>query len=339
MNNIESLVRENIRALKPYSSARHEFSGKKGIFLDANESPFGTMNRYPDPYQKALKNKLSEFKELPLKNIFVGNGSDEIIDIVIRIFCDPRKDKIVTFPPTYGMYEVSAGINDVEVVNIPLTADFQIDFDAYFQQMEQNKNIKVVFVCSPNNPTGNTIKNIEKLLICNAIVVVDEAYVDFSDSYSLIRDLLSYPNLIVMHTFSKSFSLAAARVGVAYANETIVEFMNKVKPPYNLSTFNQKAAIKGLNNLEIIRRHLTIIYKEKKRVYKALENLEQVIKIYPSQTNFFLVEVKDVNLVYNKLVEKNIIIRNRDSVIKNCVRITIGTSEENDQLIKELTNL
>lgn len=339
MVNIENLVRENIRKLKPYSSARDEFSGAKGIFLDANENPFGDLNRYPDPYQKKLKEKLGQYKEISTKNIFIGNGSDEIIDLVFRIFCEPGKDKVITFPPTYGMYEVSAAINDVEVVTVPLTDDFQIDFEAFNKQMETNENIKIVFVCSPNNPTGNSINKIEKLLKSNAIVVVDEAYIDFSDSPSLLGKFLNFPNLIVLHTFSKSLGLAAARVGVAYASEAIIELMNKVKPPYNVSTLNQKAALKVLRNHEATRRHLTLIYNERKRVHKALFYLNQVIKIYPSEANFLLVEVKDATTLYNKLVEKNIIIRNRNNVVKNCVRITIGTPEENDQLINELKNL
>jgi histidinol-phosphate aminotransferase len=339
MVNIKNLVRENIRALKPYSSARDEFSGAKGIFLDANENPFGNLNRYPDPYQKTLKEKLSQLKSLPSKNIFIGNGSDEIIDLVFRIFCEPGKDKVITFPPTYGMYEVSAAINNVEVITVPLTVDFQIDFEAFNKQMETSENIKIVFVCSPNNPTGNSINKIEKLLNCNAIVVVDEAYIDFSDSPSLLGKLFNFPNLIVLHTFSKSLGLAAARVGVAYAGEAIIELMNKVKPPYNVSTLNQKAALKVLRNHEATRRHLNLIYKERKRVFKALMELKQVIKIYPSEANFLLVEVNDANSVYNKLVGKNIIIRNRNNVVKNCVRITIGTPEENDQLIKELGDI
>ncbi len=339
MVNIENLVRENIRNLKPYSSARDEFSGAKGIFLDANENPFGDLNRYPDPYQKRLKEKLSQYKNTSTKNIFIGNGSDEIIDLVFRIFCEPGKDKVITFPPTYGMYEVSAAINDVEVITVPLTADFQIDFEAFNEQMETNKNIKIVFVCSPNNPTGNSINKIEKLLKCNTIVVVDEAYVDFSDSPSLLGKLLNFPNLIVLHTFSKSLGLAAARVGVAYASENIIELMNKVKPPYNVSSLNQKAALKVLRNNEATRRQLNLIYKERKRVFNALMELKQVIKIYPSEANFLLVEVKDATSVFKKLVDKNIIIRNRTNVVKNCVRITIGTPEENDQLINELKNL
>lgn len=339
MDNIENLVRENIRKLKPYSSAREEFSGTKGIFLDANENPFGDFNRYPDPYQKKLKEALSKFKNIPSKNIFIGNGSDEIIDLVFRIFCQPGKDKVITFPPTYGMYEVSAAINNVEVITVPLTTDFQIDFEAFNKQIEANENIKIVFVCSPNNPTGNSINKIEKLLKSNAIVVVDEAYIDFSERPSLLGKLMNFPNLIVLQTFSKSFGLAATRVGVAYASEHIIEFMNKVKPPYNVSALNQQAALKAIENFKTTKNTIISILKERERVLKALLKQKQVINIYPSDANFLLVELKDATAVYNKLVEKKIIIRNRTNMVKNCVRITIGTSEENNQFIKEFKML
>ncbi|WP_339611192.1 histidinol-phosphate transaminase [uncultured Planktosalinus sp.] len=340
MFSIENLVRENIQKLKRYSSARDEYSGAEGIFLDANENPFGDFNRYPDPYQKKLKERLSQLKNIPSNNIFIGNGSDEIIDLVFRIFCEPGRDKVLTFPPTYGMYEVSAGINNVEVITVPLTADFQIDIVRCFQQINQNQNIKIVFVCSPNNPTGNSINAIEELLQkCNAIVVVDEAYIDFSERPSLLEKVTTYPNLIVSQTFSKAYGLAAARLGVAYAGEAIIQLMNKVKPPYNVSALNQNAALKALENKNIKKDTINTILQERERVLKALLKLEQVIKIYPSDANFLLVELKDATSVYNKLVTKNIIIRNRDSVIKNCVRITIGTPQENNQLINELKNL
>ncbi|GGD96869.1 histidinol-phosphate transaminase [Planktosalinus lacus] len=338
MNRLERLVRENIRALKPYSSARDEFSGSEGIFLDANENPFGTLNRYPDPYQKALKEKLSQLKDIPSKNIFIGNGSDEIIDLVFRIFCEPGTDKVITFPPTYGMYEVSAGINNVEVIRVKLTPDFQIDFEAFFQQMEQNKNIKIVFVCSPNNPTGNSIYNIEKLLEYNTIVVVDEAYIDFSERASLIEKLPEYPNLIVSQTFSKAFGLAAARVGVAYANESIVALLNKVKPPYNVSALNQKAALEMLENYSLVQDRIRLILNEKEQLINQLSELDEVIKIYPSDANFLLVEFKNANEIYENLVNHNIIVRNRNSSIKNCIRITVGSAEENSQLINTLKN-
>ncbi len=338
MNRLERLVRENIRALKPYSSARDEFSGSEGIFLDANENPYGTLNRYPDPYQKALKEKLSQLKDIPSKNIFIGNGSDEIIDLVFRIFCEPGTDKVITFPPTYGMYEVSAGINNVEVISVLLTPDFQIDFDAFFQQMEQNKNIKIVFVCSPNNPTGNSIYNIEKLLEYNAIVVVDEAYIDFSERASLIEKLPEYPNLIVSQTFSKAFGLAAARVGVAYANESIVALLNKVKPPYNVSALNQKAALEMLENYSLVQDRIRLILNEKEQLINQLSELDEVIKIYPSDANFLLVEFKNANEIYENLVNHSIIVRNRNSSIKNCIRITVGSAEENSQLINTLKN-
>jgi histidinol-phosphate aminotransferase len=339
MNSIESLVRENIRALKPYSSARDEFSGVEGIFLDANENPYGNLNRYPDPYQKALKEKLSELKSIPSKNIFIGNGSDEIIDLVFRIFCEPGKDKVITFPPTYGMYEVSAGINNVEVITVPLTAIFQIDFKEFYRQTEENQNIKIVFVCSPNNPTGNSLDNIETLLQkSNAIVVVDEAYIDFSERKSLIKKLQNYPNLIVSQTFSKAFGLAAARVGVAYANEAIVALLNKVKPPYNVSALNQKAALEVVENFTLVQDRINLILSEKELLINQLSELDEVIKIYPSDANFLLVEFKNANEIYEKLIRHNIIVRNRNSIIKNCIRITVGTTEENKQLINTLKN-
>lgn len=340
MNSIETLIRENIRALMPYSSARDEFSGKEGIFLDANENPFGTLNRYPDPYQKALKEKLSQLKDIPSNNIFIGNGSDEIIDLVFRIFCEPGKDKVVTFPPTYGMYEVSSAINNIEVVRVPLTPDFQIDFEEFFIKTASNENIKIVFVCSPNNPTGNNLYNIETLLQkTNAIVVVDEAYIDFSERNSLIEKLQNYPNLIVSQTFSKAFGLAAARVGVAYANQEIVTLLNKVKPPYNVSALNQKAALGVLENYKLVQYRINEILIQKKFLIKQLLEVKEVIKIYPSDANFLLVEFKNANLIYEKLIQHKIIVRNRNSLIKNCVRITIGTAEENLQLINELKNL
>jgi len=339
MNSIESLVRENIRALKPYSSARDEFSGAEGIFLDANENPYGNLNRYPDPYQKALKEKLSKLKSIPSKNIFIGNGSDEIIDLVFRIFCEPGKDKVITFPPTYGMYEVSAGINNVEIITVPLTADFQIDFKEFYRQTKENQNIKIVFVCSPNNPTGNSIDNIETLLQKNnAIVVVDEAYIDFSERPSLVEKIHKYPNLIVSQTFSKAFGLAAARVGIAYANEAIVALLNKVKPPYNVSALNQKAALEVVENFTLVQDRINLILSEKEQLINQLSELDEVIKIYPSDANFLLVEFINANEIYEKLIGHKIIVRNRNSIIKNCIRITVGTPEENSKLINTLKN-
>ncbi len=339
MNSIESLIRENIRALKPYSSARDEFSGSEGVFLDANENPYGNLNRYPDPYQKALKEKLSQLKSIPSKNIFIGNGSDEIIDLVFRVFCEPRIDKVITFPPSYGMYEVSAGINNVDVVNVPLKPDFQIDFEEFFSITAQQKNIKIVFVCSPNNPTGNSLDNIETLLEnSNTIVVVDEAYIDFSERPSLVEKLQKYPNLIVSQTFSKALGLAAARVGVAYANEEIVALLNKVKPPYNVSVLNQKAALDVLKNYSLVQDRISLILNEKEQLINQLLEFDEVFKIYPSDANFLLVEFKNANDIYEKLIKHKIIVRNRNSIIKNCIRITVGTPEENKQLINKLKN-
>lgn len=340
MIDIKTLVRENISKLKSYSSARDEYSGTEGIFLDANENPFGKLNRYPDPYQQKLKDRLSLLKNIPSKNIFIGNGSDEIIDLVFRVFCEPGLDKIITFSPTYGMYEVSAAINNVEVVGIALTTDFQINFESFFQQIESKEHIKVVFICSPNNPTGNSINDIDRLLKkTNVIVVVDEAYIDFSNRASFLEKVNEYPNLVVLQTFSKAFGLAAARVGVAYANEAIIELFNKVKPPYNVSALNQNAAFKAIDDLENIQNTILLIIKEKKRILNALIKLNLVIKIYPSDANFFLVELKNAQAVYKKLIKKDIIIRNRCEIIKNCVRITIGAPEENNLLLKEIKKL
>jgi histidinol-phosphate aminotransferase len=328
-------IRENILALHPYSSARDEFSGDNGIFLDANENPFGNLNRYPDPYQRKLKQNLSKFKNIETDKIFIGNGSDEVIDLAFRVFCEPKKDKIIICPPTYGMYEVSANINNVEIIKIPLLENFQLDIDNILKQ-----KAKVLFICSPNNPTGNNLQNIEKLIEnFDGIVFVDEAYIDFSSKKSLIEKIKNYQNLIVSQTFSKAWGLAAARVGVAYSNPEIINVFNKVKPPYNVSKLNQKAAIKALENKKEYLKNLENILDEKNNLIQKLSKNSLVKKIYPSDANFLLIEVSDANFVYEKLIEKKIIIRNRNAVIKNCVRITIGTKDENQQLIEELKKI
>ncbi|HLV42090.1 MAG TPA: histidinol-phosphate transaminase [Brumimicrobium sp.] len=340
MIDIKNLVRPNILALEAYSSARSEFTGKEGIFLDANENPFGVLNRYPDPNQNELKNKLAKLKSVTPENIFIGNGSDEVIDLAIRIFCEPGKDKALTFSPTYGMYQVSAGINNIELIQQPLNDEFQIDLDAlkpYFS----DENLKLIFICSPNNPTGNLIdgKTIE-FIINNfkGLVIVDEAYVDFSDEESMIKKIKQFNSLIVSQTFSKAWGLAAARVGTAYASEEIISLFNKVKPPYNISELNQKSAIEALDNIENYHDRISIILSEKKRLEGALEKLDVVKKIYPSAANFILIEVENADQLYTTLVEQNIIIRNRNKQIKNCIRISIGTPQENNKLIKAIKN-
>ncbi|KGO88701.1 histidinol phosphate aminotransferase [Flavobacterium rivuli WB 3.3-2 = DSM 21788] len=339
MFDITKIVRPNILNLEPYSSARDEFEGSEGIFMDANENPFGDLNRYPDPLQKAVKQKLSDVKGIPVENIFLGNGSDEIIDLCFRVFCEPAKDKALTFVPTYGMYEVSATINNVELEKIPLNEKFQINTEDITLNL-LDPLVKVIFICSPNNPTGNCIKAVE-FIIKNfgGIVVVDEAYIDFADAESLSKKLDIYPNLIVLQTLSKAWGLAAARVGIAFAGTAVIKYLNKVKPPYNISTLNQSAALYALQETSKFELQRNIILQEKSKLLAELESLDFVIKIYPSDTNFFLIVVKDADAIYNKLISSKIIIRNRNKIVKNCLRITIGTPAENEALLAELKNI
>lgn len=338
---IKNIVRKNIQNLAPYSSARDEYKALEGIFLDANENPFGTYNRYPDPYQKELKERLAQLKNVKPSQIFIGNGSDEVIDLAFRIFCEPNQDKVLVFNPTYGMYEVAANINSVEIVDIPLTADFQIDIEKT-KPFLSDKNIKLIFICSPNNPSGNLIdfQSIEFILKnFHGIVVVDEAYIDFCDVPSLVNSIDKYPNLIVSQTLSKAWGLAGLRVGLAFMNEEILAYYNKVKPPYNVSVINQKTALEALENEALFRKNLQEIISEREKMIENLKKLSIVKKIYPSDANFLLVEVSDANKIYNQLINKQIIIRNRNSVVKNCIRITIGNSEENQKLLNTLNEI
>lgn len=338
---IKNLVRKNILNLKPYSSARDEFEGENGIFLDANENPFGELNRYPDPYQLKIKQKLSELNQISTENIFLGNGSDEVIDLAFRIFCEPKKDKVLTFSPTYGMYEVSANINDVELINLDLNDNFQIDLETLKPYFE-DENLKIIFICSPNNPTGNSIKNIKYILEnFNGIVFIDEAYIDFSPEESFRNQIKNYPNLIVSQTFSKAWGMASVRVGIAYASKEIIKFYNKVKPPYNISQLNQDAILNTLNDEKInqVSENIKIILEEKKSLIQNLEKLDLVKKIFPSDANFILIAVDNADSVYQELVKKKVIIRNRNSVIKNCLRITVGSPDENKKLIETLQNI
>ena len=338
---IKNLVRKNILSLKPYSSARDEFEGENGIFLDANENPFGELNRYPDPTQRKIKERLSELNQISSENIFLGNGSDEVIDLAFRIFCEPKKDKVLTFSPTYGMYEVSANINDVELINFELNEDFQIDLETLKPYFE-DENLKIIFICSPNNPTGNSIKNIKYILEnFNGIVFIDEAYIDFSPEESFRNQIKNYPNLIVSQTFSKAWGMASVRVGIAYASKKIIKFYNKVKPPYNISQLNQDAILNTLNDEKInqVSENIKIILEEKKSLIQNLKKLNLVKTIFPSDANFVLIEVDNANSVYQELVNQNVIIRNRNSVIKNCLRITVGSPDENQKLIETLQNI
>lgn len=339
MFDLNNIVRKNILTLQPYASARDECKGTDGIFLDANENPFGSLNRYPDPYQKELKEKLSELKSVAIENIFVGNGSDEIIDLAFRIFCNPVKDKALTFTPTYGMYDVSAAINDIELIKVPLNGTFQIDI-ANIETLITDENLKLIFICSPNNPTGNNLQNIEWILQhFKGIVIVDEAYIDFSTEISFINKLELYPNLIVSQTFSKAWGLAAARVGLAYADSKIISLFTKVKPPYNVSMLNQNAALQALDNYAVFEKNKAIIIEQKKWLENELNSIAVVKKVFPSEANFLLVETIDANRIYAQLVQQKIITRNRNNVVKNCIRITVGSPEENQKLIQTLKKL
>lgn len=338
---LEKLIRPNIKSLKAYSSARDEFSGTEGVFLDANENPYGDLNRYPDPYQKALKAKLSKLKSVDLENIFIGNGSDEIIDLVFRIFCNPGTGKALTFSPTYGMYDVSAAVNDVELIKVPLLDDFQIDLGTLIPFLS-DVELKLIFICSPNNPTGNSLNESdikEVLSQFNGLVIIDEAYIDFSPEKSWLESIEKYPNLIISQTFSKAWGLAAARVGIAYAQKDILDLLNKVKPPYNVSSANQTAAIKALSDTAVFKQNVQLILSEKAKMIEKLGQNDLVKKIYPSDANFLLIEVSNADELYQKLVDKRMIVRNRNGLVKNCIRITIGSKEENMKLITELKKI
>jgi histidinol-phosphate aminotransferase len=331
---LKSMVRPNIWELKPYSSARDEFTGNEGIFLDANENPFGERNRYPDPHQRELKKTLSGRKNIPVENIFIGNGSDEVIDLVYRVFCEPTKDSVIICPPTYGMYEVSANINNVNLIRIPLNDEFELNTERILSE-----SAKCIFICSPNNPTGNNLKNIEKILDqFNGIIVVDEAYIDFSDSEGFMSAINKYTNLIVMQTFSKAWALAKARVGVAYSHKNIIALMDKTKPPYNVSGFNQQEAINALSEPEIFKERVDIILEQRNLLEKELSKLPFEKHIYPSDANFLLVEMSDASAIYKYLVSNKVVVRNRDTVVPGCIRITVGSPEENAQLIDVLRN-
>lgn len=335
MFELNKLVRKNILDLQPYRSARDEFKTREGIFLDANENPYGSLNRYPDPEQKELKKLLSELKNIPAEQIFIGNGSDEAIDLAIRIFCDPGKDRVIICPPTYGMYEVSANINDIETVSIPLTKEGDLDSVRILQT-----DAKMIFICSPNNPTGICPRNVEVILQeFNGIVFVDEAYIEFSEQASLLESVNRYPNLIVSQTLSKARGLAAARIGTAFASGEIISLFKKIKPPYNISTLNQQAAIKALNDQTMFERNIELISQQKLFVENELQKLSFVKEIYPSQANFLLVEMDNSTEIFQRLIDKKIITRNRSSVIPDTIRITIGTEEENNRLITELKEI
>ncbi|TCK84997.1 histidinol-phosphate transaminase [Albibacterium bauzanense] len=344
--NIQSILRENIKNLTPYSSARHEFKGKASVFLDANENAYGSpldknFNRYPDPLQISVKEAISKIKGVPVANTFLGNGSDEAIDILIRAFCNPQHDNILILPPTYGMYEVAAAINDVEVKHVNLNSEYQLDLEAIAETIDEHT--RIIFVCSPNNPTGNSIyrEDIETLLAnFNGLVVVDEAYINYSRQKSFIQELTEYGNLVVLQTLSKAWGLAGLRVGIAFASEEIIEVFNKIKPPYNINQSSQELALEGLQQVDMVNKWILETTLERDRLIEKLAELTFVEKIYPSDANFILVKTKDAISIYNHLADHEIIVRDRSkvSLCEGCLRITIGTPAENDLLLESLNN-
>ncbi len=337
---LSSFLRPNIASLKPYSSARDEFSGADALFFDANENPFNApYNRYPDPYQQELKKKIGDLKGVNPKNIFLGNGSDEAIDLLFRAFCIPGKDNVVSIDPTYGMYQVCADINDVEVKRVLLTPDFELDADALLNAV--NENTKMIFICSPNNPTANCFVEQEIVRVIdgfNGIVVVDEAYIDFAPDKSLLKKPVNYPNLVILQTFSKAWGVAAIRLGMAFATEEIISVLSKIKYPYNVNILTQQKALELLENEEQKQKWVDTILKEKRRLTVAFEKNPLIKKIYPSDANFLLVKVEKPVDVYNFMVDRKLIIRDRSKVAlcEGCLRITVGTAEENNRLIEAL---
>ena len=341
MFDLNKITRNNIEKLKAYSSARDEFTRTSGVFLDANENPYGELNRYPDPYQMKLKREIYKSTGIDPEKTFIGNGSDEIIDLLFRIFCNPSMDKALTFSPTYGMYDVSAGINDVELIKVPLNDEFDIDFNTV-EGFLSDSTIKLILICSPNNPTGNcpNFSAVEKIIEkFNGIVLIDEAYINFSSKKSYSDLIEKYPNLIVSQTMSKAWGLATARIGMAFGNSNIIDLLNKVKPPYNISGLNQNAAVESFKRRDEFELRKKQILENKEKLYTELNNIEIVTKVYPSDTNFFLVKCLNADKVYNALAKKKIIVRNRNKVVQNCLRITVGTTEENLLLIEELKSI
>src|SRR5688572_24862536 len=331
--NLDSLIRDNIKKMTAYSSARHEFTGDASIYLDANENSFGSplpdnFNRYPDPLQMQVKEKLSKIKGVPVQNIFLGNGSDEAIDLLYRIFCDPAHDNVIILPPTYGMYGVCAEMNDVKVKKVNLTKEYQLDIDGIANAIDPFT--KLIFICSPNNPTGNSINRADVEIILNnfeGIVIIDEAYINYSKQKSFISELTEYPNLIVMQTLSKAWGLAGLRLGMAFASQQIIELMNKVKYPYNINTATQMLALEALDNIEWVNEHIATTVTEREKLKSELLRLAATEVVFPSDANFLLAKMKNARNIYEQLCQKGIIVRDRSKVIlcEDSSRITVGT--------------
>src|SRR5690554_1629093 len=341
---IDKLLRPHIANLTPYSSARDEYSGKEGVFLDANENPIGSItkanfNRYPDPYQSQLKERIATIKDVPVDNIFLGNGSDEAIDLLYRAFCNPGKDNIIILPPTYGMYEVSAEINDVAIKRVNLSEDFQLRPDKILQAVDSFT--KIIFICSPNNPSGNVMQEEAILQVLSGfegLVVVDEAYIDFSGRRGFVPMLDQFPNLLVMQTFSKAWGLASLRLGMAFASTEIVQVLNRIKPPYNISGLTQQTVLVAIDQVDRMKEMVTEILHERRFLENSLKDVHLVQHIYPTDANFLLVKVREARAVYNYLIAKKIIVRDRSKVIlcEDCLRISVGTHLENEVLLEAL---
>ncbi|WP_299822197.1 histidinol-phosphate transaminase [uncultured Pontibacter sp.] len=344
MFNLESLVRPNVLRMKPYASARDEFKGAASVFLDANENNLGSLagedyNRYPDPHQLNLKATIAEIKGVRPNQIFLGNGSDEAIDLLLRAFCNPGTDALLCLPPTYGMYEVSANLNDVRIDSVQLTADFQIPVKDVMQSIKPET--KLLFICSPNNPTGNSLdqESIEMLLRqFNGIVIIDEAYIDFAHSLSWTTRLDEFPNLVVLQTFSKAWGMAGLRLGMAFGSEALIAVLDKIKPPYNINAATQELVIQALDKTEVLKDMVEEIVQERELLMQALPQLSAVELVYPSDANFILVKVKDANRLYNYLLDKGIVVRNRSALkgCEGCLRISVGTLEENQELLNAI---
>lgn len=343
--NLDKLTRENVKGLSPYSSARDEYvsDGTEMVFLDANENPFSNgVNRYPDPQQRSLKSVLAEQKGVKTENLLLGNGSDEVLDLIYRAFCEPKEDNIITLPPTYGMYKVLSGINNIENKEVLLTADFEPNVDEILATA--NNNSKILFLCSPNNPTGNsfaTEKMHQLLKEFNGLVVVDEAYIDFSAQESWVSQLGNYPNLIVTQTLSKAYGLAGIRLGICIASKEIISVLNKIKPPYNVNELTQQRAKERVLDIESVKQEVSKIMIEKEALSKVLLEVGFVEKVYASDANFILAKVDDATKRYNQLLEKGIVIRNRTTqpLCENTLRFTVGTPKENKQLISALNQI
>lgn len=341
---LDLLLRDNIKKLTPYSSARGEFKGEASVLLDANENAFGSpyaknYNRYPDPLQHRIKEKLQRIKGVPPENIFLGNGSDEAIDILFRAFCEPGRDNVILVPPTYGMYEVSANINNVAFKKVKLTPDYQLDLDGIAEAIDAYT--KLIFICSPNNPTGNSIhrQDIETILVnFDGIVVVDEAYINFSKQPSFTNDLAEFPNLVVLQTLSKAWGLAALRLGMAFASKEIIAVFNKIKPPYNINQATQDIVLEALDDVEQVNVWIRDIVEEREKISASLQTLPQVAYVTPSDANFILVKLEEPRKLYHFLVGKGIIVRDRSHVelCEGCLRLTIGTPEENTVLLASI---